>query len=392
MIKKTADDPFTFGDNTGQRLSKKAQLFIHIGTHKTGTTSIERVLRQYRNELRKEGLVYLPLPPEVNQFQPLKELDVEIIKSYKKNLNRQIKENQRRENRDIRFLMSYEGFSGNPLTGYNNAGIIAEHLKQITDNMDVCIIVYLRRQDNFLESMYTQEVHEGESYSFESFLENSSAFSFDWERFLSCYCDHFGRENIVVRRYDKAFLPESDSLLKDFFNILGIDIQKIVSQNNIPALNRGYSRDTLEIARLSNPYLNRVERRRLRRILQQTSSKKSFERYSYWSDDDKDRFFAQYSESNGAVAREYFNEASGLLFPYQAHNNGSQEYQGLSLEAVTAILVKAMLAENQTQTESIIVRIIAKAERKVIALLKKFPWLMSKLRNLRRKMGSGRKN
>ena len=47
---KTVDKSFVPINNGFHSSREKAQLFIHIGTQKTGTTSIQRVLHQYRNE------------------------------------------------------------------------------------------------------------------------------------------------------------------------------------------------------------------------------------------------------------------------------------------------------------------------------------------------------
>ncbi|MCP4361006.1 MAG: hypothetical protein GY796_23615 [Chloroflexi bacterium] len=365
----------------------RTRLYIHVGTHKTGSTAIQHALRQNQFALREENLVFLPLPGNVRSLMLLKELDYDIIELFKRELNRQVTYNQKKEGEGVRFLMSWEGFSGNPLSGYKNAGIVAEHLKKITDYMDVRIIVYLRRQDDFLESLYTQKIHEGESYTFQSFIETYSTSLFDWERFLHCYSEHFGKENVIARRYDKAFLPESDSLLKDFSQVVGIDNEQLLSHIDTLTPNRGYSRDALEIARLSNPHLSNDERQYMRRILQQTSSKQPFERYSFWDNEKRDAFLAQYLESNATVAKAYFNEPSGALFPSSNIGDEDQVYQGLSLETVTLVLVKAIVTERKPKTESVLLQVLVKVERKISAFLNRFPRLKSELRYLSQKLG-----
>ena len=64
-----------------------------------------------------------------------------------------------------RFVTSWEGFSGNPRLAYQNANAVASMLRESTKSLDVRIIVYLRRQDEFVESMYTQTIHEGGSFA-----------------------------------------------------------------------------------------------------------------------------------------------------------------------------------------------------------------------------------
>ena len=93
------------------------------------------------------------------------------------------------------------------------------------------------------------------------------------------------------------------------------------------------------------------EKRHLRQILQQTSTKQPFESYSYYNDENREKFLAQYADSNAIVAREYFNEPSGVLFPFASTN--SNIYQGLSLEAITPVLVKAILTRSEEHTSEL---------------------------------------
>jgi hypothetical protein len=367
-----------------EKIMGTSRLYLHIGTHKTGTTAIQHALSQNNALLQKEGFAYLPTPKEFKLLSTIKKLDNELISTCRTELKRRVKHLNRRYV-NLRFLMSWEGFSGDPLSGYRNAGIVAEHLRQITENFDVYIIVYLRAQDDFVESLYTQYIHIGESYSFQQFVKTYPVSSFNWERLLRCYSERFGKEKIIVRIYDKAFLPEKDSLLRDFAHIVGIRSSSL--HTGVVTLNLGYSRDAIEIARLINPYLNSDEKVHFRRILQSTWTKHPFERYSFWNSKERKEFLALYSKSNAIVAKEYFNEPSGVLFPSSGTCNEDHVYQGLSLEAVTMVLAKAIIFK-QTETKSKLISAVEKAERKVIGLLNhRFPWLYSKLKNLGRKLG-----
>ncbi len=359
------------------------RLYIHIGTHKTGSTAIQHALRENNFSLRKEGFLHLSLPREVYSLVTKKGLDQEIIRRFRSELCRQSRKSQRRMG--VRFLISWEGFSGDPSAGYKNTRIVAEHLRSATESFDAYIVVYLRRQDEFIESLYTQLIQQGGSCSFREFIDTHSQASFNWEDLLRCYSDLFGREKIIARRYDKAFLPEEGSLLKDFARSVGIRSGNLVLPAGVTP-NRGYSRDALEVARLVNPHLSDDEKRCLRRIFQQASCKQVFEKYSYWNNEERGGFLARYSDSNATVAREYFDESPAALFPCSSIDNESQSYQGLSLETVTVVLARALVAGQRTQSEPIFIRGVNNVERKVLSLLKRFPWLKSKFRDLGRKL------
>lgn len=365
------------------------RLFIHIGTHKTGTTTIQYALRNNAEALRNENLIYLSIPASAHKLMNRIDVDDHIISQCRDELNQAIAIQQK--DGDFHYIWSWEGFSGSPNIGYENACIVAESLKKITIGFDVQIIVYLRRQDDFIQSLYTQKIMEGESYTFESFLHNYSSVSFNWERLLRCYAASFGKDKIIARRYDGALFDGPDSLLKDFANILG---SKSLFESTINIeRNRGYSGDALEIARLTNPYLTRMEKNRLRQILQQTNARPLDENYSLLTNDQRKEFLRTYLESNANVARRYFHDSPSTLFSTSDLDNTREAYQGISLENAIIVLTKAMLAQQVTLTPKVEKKalvsleqsVLLKAERKILLMLNKFPFVKSTLNYLHQK-------
>lgn len=349
----------------------KKSLYIHIGTHKTGSTAIQQFLRQNKRRLAQEGVFYLTLPYGIEKLMSANELDEELVDSVKKSLANKANSYSPKKAQEGCYLLSWEGFSGDALKGYANVAIVAEHLQRMTEQFDVKIIVYLRRQDDFLESIYTQKIHEGASYAFHSFVEMLPDTSFDWARLLAAYGDRFGKENLIVRRYDKAFLPKSDSLLKDFLQIVGVDFNKLDVEKKELIPNRGYSRDALEIAKLANPYLRNEEKKRLRRILQNASAKQPFEKYAYWTSSERARFLERYNQSNAQVASHFFDEEFGDLFPIDNDRSEREQYGGLSAEAVAKVLAVALVMDKGNESQSIFLRLLMKMEQKLIGLYRK---------------------
>jgi len=317
---------------------KKPHLYLHIGTHKTGSTAIQKALQHNRHLLKKDGFIYLPLPGCVRSLASSRELDKKFTHSFKEEINRHIKKHRKG---NLCFLMSWEGFSGDPATGYNDTDIIAKHLKEATAHIHVTIVVYLRRQDDFIESMYTQEIHEGGSIPFKEFINSYPKKPFDWNQLLHHYSKHFGKDNILVRKYDRASLPKKNSLLEDFSTAIGLSGKYLAKTEVTLTPNCGYSRDALEIAKLCNPHLNNEERSFLRRMLQKTSSKQPFEAYSFWTQTEREQFLSQYTASNCLVVENYFNNLSCELFSPPKRDPNAPRYEGLSLETAALTLIKA---------------------------------------------------
>ena len=188
---------------------------------------------------------------------------------------------------------------------------------------------------------------------------------------MSHYSDCFGKDNIIVRRYDKEYFPEPESLLLDFCNIIGINGESVELPSHHRNLNRGYSRDALEIARLSNEFLTTLEKGQLRSILQNVSIKQPFEKYTYYSKVERKGVLESYAESNACVAEKYLEDSSGFLFSSKDLSESNNSYQGLSVEAAIPIIVKALLLNN-IPSKSITPPTQKTLKRKIITLLKRF--------------------
>ncbi len=362
-----------------------ANLYVHIGTHKTGSTAIQSFLRHHQMELKRKGLVYISLHDGYEALMKATQVDEDVVNGLRKNLSCQIGKNFAQSN--VSYVASWEGFSGDPVSGYDNAAFVASHLKRCLGDIPVKIIVYLRRQDSFLGSLYTQKIHEGESYTFEHFSNLIPPLAFDWRKLLMAYSDQFGRGNIVVKRYDKAYLPSSFSLLNGFFEIIGIDIEDILSSKKPPNPNKGYSRDALEIARLCNPELSDRDQKRLRRILQKTSSKQPFEKYTYMTGEDRMAFMKPYESSNKAIAEQYLDDPSGELFPTPSATTIGATQHEMDTEAIIPELVSALLSDNRNPRDTLKQFLQHSLGPAVKGLYRKSPGIMYKIRETAHNLG-----
>lgn len=268
------------------------------------------------------------------------ELEDEFIQKSRKKFKK-ILDEQRSKNNDINFISSAEEFSGNPFDGFKNAKPVAQNLYEITKDLDldIYIIVYLRRQDDFFESLYQQSIRLGESHSFQDFLKQFDSTDFNWHAVINAYADVFGKEKMIVRRYHKKYLPETNSLIQDFGKVIGSNI--LNDFESTTSKNKGFSRDTMEITRIMNKYFEGEERFQLRKIYDQVNAKLPFEKYSFFSANERAAFLERYLESNSAVAQEFLHEEN--LFPPPESDSNKNQYTGLTLEAVIANFSKALL-------------------------------------------------
>jgi hypothetical protein len=189
-------------------------MIIHIGTHKTGTTSIQCALQNILQPAVKElwcARKVVRLPKFTNG------------------------------------VTCFEGYSGDHTIGYLNADVIAESLRLATSHLPTTIVVYLRRQDDFIQSMYSQMLKQGASYTFKEYIAQFDGRHFNWDYLVRCYKDRF--ENVIVR-------PYCSDVVADFCNLIVPD--------KYARRNKRYCNTAMEKARLANPRLTEAGRRRLR--------------------------------------------------------------------------------------------------------------------------------
>lgn len=292
---------------------------------------------------------------------------------------------KRDENPHLKFISSAEEYSGNPFNGFKNVDAVAKNLYEITRglDLDVSVIVYLRRQDDFFESLYQQSIRLGDSHDFDEFCEKYDATDFNWANLTEAYSDIFGEKNVIVRRYHRKFLPEENSLIQNFGNIIGSEIVSNFEETR--SRNKGFSRDTLEITKIMNKYFEGEERFKLRKIYDRVNAKMPFEKYAFFTPKERERFLKKYEQTNQLVAKKYFDEEK--LFPEPVYNREQDAYSGLTQEAIVANFSKALLLvkeqadkekeklEKNLQQHSLIYR----SRRAVSKGLDRFPGLKESL-------------
>ncbi len=325
----------------------KPRIFIHIGTHKTGSTAIQRALLS-----GAKGLVRLLYHEDISRASWGTE-DVQRLVA--------LFHSHKTADASTKYLLSNERFSGEPLSGYADAQMMAERVRDITADFDPKIIVYLRRQDDFIESMYTQMIHQGGSLSFQAFLQQIQPERMNWHRLLETHSGVFGRENMIVRRYHSDFYPKPESLLHDFCEIVGIKPEDVTEKNAASTPNVGYSREALELARKCNPQFDAAEKKQLRKMLQKLSPKPFSQNYSYLDLDSRRQILAACADSNAAVRRDYFSHllAGESLFPEPVESAATEAEE----DKLTPMLVKMLVQSQLAERESGILRFAHKLER-----------------------------
>ncbi|MFD1880316.1 hypothetical protein [Paracoccus pacificus] len=228
-------------------------LILHIGTEKTGSTSIQYALASCRQELAARGILYPRLLGTPNHtevamismgFQYDDPLQMQELARTGLSLPDYTTEVLRRLDDEIAqtdaqtVLLSNEHCHGRVL-GREFVERLHAHFSPRFSSIRV--IVYLRRQDRMVVSHHSTRLREGGEG--QVFPQNGTESPFyNFERLLGFYGDLFGDQAITVRLFESDRLIAND-IVHDFFETAGLGMapppHKIIAN---PSVSRQQSR------------------------------------------------------------------------------------------------------------------------------------------------------
>lgn len=199
------------------------QLYIHIGFHKTGSSSLQETIFEQREILLEKGLCY-PAPlenypshadlawvlnPELPKWARLSYQKNQIIEHYKHTLG---------ESECEKILLSSEDFS---IFDYSLDDLIRVH--SLFKDYNPKIICYFRRPINLIISMYCHAVYEGVTFSSvsEYLAQEVDLYALDYSARLDNWCVAFGAENVMVGQYED--LVTKSSVYLDIMEKMGVE-------------------------------------------------------------------------------------------------------------------------------------------------------------------------
>jgi hypothetical protein len=232
-------------------MKKTKRLILHIGTPKTGSTSIQESLGNSRNALLEQNIHYPGVKPynHIFNFIPIFLDDPQISFVYKIQMKPNEDKNARVEKyrktwikeilscKKDNFIISAEDFT---LPYFNKNAV--ERLKAFVDQYfhEVTLLVYVRHYDKWISSQVQQAIRNGNNdlelgELVQKLMKCPPRMSY--RKVLKRWIDAFGQENLVVRPFDPQAFHQG-SLLADFFHSSNLpvdarDIPEIRSNESI---------------------------------------------------------------------------------------------------------------------------------------------------------------
>lgn len=309
-----------------------ATVYLHIGTPKTGTTSLQNFLSDNGEALNRHNICYPDFGFRYPQVGVLRNGHFLVTTKYRDEKNNRILEKERADYEkglDLleecaenysKIILSDEGVWRASLYSRNN---FWSNLKKDLEErqLDIKIIVYLRRQDLFIQSQWMQKVKERFCGDFKDYLAYiaRTGYPLDYYEYLHNLERVFGKDALIVRVFEKGqFLGEEHTIHSDFLNIFGLKLSDGFQMNQ-EFYNQSLEGNYLELKRFLNVMDEwKTSKHPLLKQIQEVQNRKLFGegtvKYTYFEEDGQETYLEQFRESNANVAREYLGRDDGILF------------------------------------------------------------------------------
>lgn len=305
--------------------------YLHIGTMKTGTSAIQAFMSQNREVLAQKGCCYPKMElglrsayiyrngqflvwdskREFGSESPEKEKELRekgygILARQAEKFDSIVLSEETIWNRSRRFPNFWE----NLVNDFHKIGF------------DLKIIVYLRRQDNLVESLWNQQI-KMDSRSTKEFTEylQGNGYRFcpmNYYEKLKEIEKHVGKENMIVRVYEKGqFEGEGHSIYSDFLKSIGLELTDEYTIKE--GVNLSLSGNYIEIKRIINsvPEYRELPDFMARPVLYASNQQVlegKIPRTTMFPENEREAFLEKYRESNRKVAEDYLGRENGVLF------------------------------------------------------------------------------
>lgn len=284
---------------------RKKKLFLHIGLHKTGTTSLQTFLKANEGMLRRAGYLYpracIPEGSAAHHQLSWKMANLKQAAHFdEKTLLDAILAEQKAAR--CHLIISSEDFSR-----LGRKGVV--QLKSMFRHFNVKVIVYLRRQDHRIESYYIQRIKGSTlTMTFSDYMQQNLALN-DYSMMINEWAGVFGKKNMIVRAIER--FKEFDSV-HDFLEIL--DLHEFPGRIHTSRQNVSPDASVSELLRRLNLAWERKElsctpdelQQKYKMPLLRTLANGGTDRTSYLTFEERRKLLDHFRESNFRLAREYF--------------------------------------------------------------------------------------
>ena len=295
-------------------------LLLHVGTPKTGTSTLQTFLYENEKSLLENDWVYPNLygvilgKPDLHVRNGLV-LNDSVGTRKSGVVWAQIKQQLRRYNVIISGEDLWEDTRGISLE--DRLKVFIRHYKNIY------VLVYLRRQDYYVESMWNYDIKTNKTpFDICEYLKTDECATEQTEylKKLISVEKIIGKNRIIVRPFEKEQLQKGD-IRYDFLHVMEslshpIDTNRFLfKQSENKGLSDGMLSLAMEFYKVYYKYADKPSVEIIECFDKLNDSGiMGYEKRKYLDKDTREEFLKRYQESNEEIARRYLNRNDGNLF------------------------------------------------------------------------------
>jgi len=310
-------------------LEEKSTIFFHIGTIKTGTTSLQNFFHINRNLLVEYFNIYYPKVPGLQNHTRLP------LYAYSENVKElRIRHKVNTEEELRQFRKGFEAKLQAELAPHIKAGrnvlLSSEHLssRAVKDveikellslfkafDVNYKVIVYLRRQDKMMLSTYSTWVKSGGRWQL-----NPNAYKnrrYNHLEMLNLWTSVVGKENMIVKVFEKTRMKNGD-LFQDFSSVIGIANIKGLAIPKKEKLNSALDQEQIQFLTLFNkfvPSMNEGAPNKARGEIISYLEEFSTDNKLDITQEEKRKIYKHFESDNNKIAELYLSDGKPLFDP-----------------------------------------------------------------------------
>lgn len=276
-------------------------LYLHVGTHKTGTSALQTFLTRRPGAMDANGIHYLKSCLGQGIAQHPLSWAIRGVHGRGMEVWDEARAELKGSSQPVQVISS-EGF------WFTDPARVREQLEGLDD---VRVVIYLRRQDKYLQSLYKQGVTSGRKQDFATWR-SSMAFRGDYVSVVREWAAAFGKDSIVIRPYERD--GGRVDVTADFFaNVLGIDMSTELAKRKQKMHNPSPRRELLELFRALN--FSNIEFHRDKFFWTMMGKDTAFIRSAdLLTFEECVALMQEYAQGNSVLAQEFYR-GEGPLFP-----------------------------------------------------------------------------
>jgi hypothetical protein len=271
------------------------KLYLHLGTPKTATTAIQYFLHNNNGKLQESGYEFPDMQadfPGNKGFAWIKNdesayangnviMDAQVLSAYRKGTQsfedilgfvfpdmvdyyRAVISDNQTDFDDVISYIKAKLEKNNVMMSSENLWTYSYDFlecfkKEFGDQVEV--IVYLRRQDSYVESMWNEVIKLGvvsdivEDYFFFMLSEENDNHGLRYKKRLTRIAKIIGKDHIHVRLFEESTIKRKGGISYDFLQTIGIDPEKYDWSRPQIKVNERISGPAVNIKRIFNEYM-----------------------------------------------------------------------------------------------------------------------------------------